>query len=127
MRKATHAELKKLRELTAHFIEAQRCFLCGELLVVPSKVRPIALGNSVGPQLVQELSIHHIDGDHSNNVLSNRIVMHRRCHIQLHNIERAKAKRSLERLNILPSHPYNNMWVRRRTVAPAGPVEELSE
>lgn len=90
-------ELYKLRELV-HFLlshpldhnlqelgkGANRivCHFCKEPLSYSPEFKEH--GNAVGPKFVEELSIHHVDGNHENNEETNKALSHRKCHKSYH-------------------------------------------
>ena len=79
MKKASSISYEKsrLKDLLWLLIQKfnPRCLLCGELFV-KSDILP-----SRG---VDQLTEHHKDGNHYNNDLENRVLVHRECHKRHH-------------------------------------------
>lgn len=105
MQNATRRELHKLRELI-HFLlrgagatprgpKGQLC--CTFCLQKFEYAKDFdEHGNSIGPKFVEKLSIHHMDGNHQNNLDSNKALSHTSCHKSHHrteaNLARSKAQ-----------------------------------
>jgi hypothetical protein len=71
-------ELAKSRELLDFALEGQTCFFCGEPLV--TRVNAHKHGDGVGSPLAVRLTIHHKDGDHTNDARDNKALAHTACH-----------------------------------------------
>lgn len=92
MTAASRRELYKLRELIHFFLQgagqtprsengALLCFFCKDAL---SEVEFEKHGNSVGPKFEERISVHHVDGNHDNNELTNKAAAHTPCHKSYH-------------------------------------------
>lgn len=94
MSPASRQELNKLREIV-HFLlagaggshrdpitGAVQCCFCH--LFIDDYTEFDKHGNSVGPKLNVQLTIHHVDGNHDNNELENKALSHTRCHKSYH-------------------------------------------
>jgi len=82
MSNETRKELLKQRELLWHFLDGQKCFFCKkELVPPPCKIR---YGNAAAPPLEQCVTIHHRNGNHSDNRKANRALAHQSCHKSHH-------------------------------------------
>ncbi len=55
------------------------CYVCG---------KPFSLKDDFPKRLTDLITEHHIDGDHMNMALSNRVLVHRRCHKVHHMTDR---------------------------------------
>ncbi len=84
MRKSTRRELGKARELCWHFLEQERCYFCGKLLV---EEVDLEFGLATAPPIPVEITIHHKDEESNRKKFSavdqskaNRTLAHRRCH-----------------------------------------------
>jgi 5-methylcytosine-specific restriction endonuclease McrA len=82
-------ELRKLREICLALMADQTCYFCRKALVAASG----RCGNADGPKLTAKLTVHHKDGDHDNDVPSNRALAHRACHKAFHAREAAMKRR----------------------------------
>jgi hypothetical protein len=74
-------EVGKQRELLWHFLEAEKCFFCKQLLVPPTRVR---FGNATAPPMDLDVTIHHKNGNHNDNRKLNRSMAHEKCHKSHH-------------------------------------------
>ena len=88
MRKSTRRELRKLRELVHVLARGKVCCFCG--LPLLSNARDGFQGNADGPRLVDRITVHHGNGDHSDNAPENHELAHRRCHKQHHGRQRRR-------------------------------------
>lgn len=95
MRLETRREIGKLREVTRHYLIGQRCFFCKDFLVAPAVLEDSIPGERGRPfPEVLDVTEHHIDGDHDNNMPSNRTLCHDSCHRSYHRkLENKKGKR----------------------------------
>lgn len=88
-------EVRKLREL-AHFLLVGRvCCFCEQPLS-PTAEAFTDHGNAWGPELVDRISIHHLDGNHANNAHENKALSHESCHRSYHMTQRWAKKSELE-------------------------------
>lgn len=55
-----------------------RCYFCNEL------IGPKSFNLSIDD--VDPLTIHHVDENRENNVIDNRVLMHKACHQQMHKL-----------------------------------------
>ena len=83
MQKRIRRELGKSRELLWHFLDGQKCCFCHKPLV-NVKAENIRFGNATAKPIDLKITIHHKDGDHSNNEKSNRKLAHTTCHKRHH-------------------------------------------
>lgn len=75
-----------------HFTEGKKCPFCKELLLEPG-AKPIEFGERNSPPVKIKLTIHHRNGNHSDNRKKNRKSAHQSCHKKYHiKIQHAKAK-----------------------------------
>lgn len=75
-------EREKGQELLWHFLLGQRCYFCKKLLVPNAKIK---FGNAAAPGIdILEITIHHENGNHSDNRDSNRKLAHQSCHKSHH-------------------------------------------
>lgn len=69
------------------------CYFCNKLL---HDLEFITHGNAVGPKFECAVSIHHINGNHDDNTMSNKALCHTSCHKGHHrreaNLARAAKK-----------------------------------
>lgn len=90
MTASSRRELYKLRELVHFLLQGAGatprsesgylcCYFCKVKLDEYGKEFE-KHGNSVGPKFLEKISIHHVDGNHDNNVLLNKALAHVRCH-----------------------------------------------
>lgn len=107
MSRAMRNELNKLRELVHFLLQgagvtpraesgALLCYFCREQ--VADYADDVQHGNATGPKLDIKLTIHHVDGNHSNTTLSNEALCHTTCHKRFHRQktnEEQKLKRAL--------------------------------
>lgn len=85
MRKSTARELNKARELLHYLLPMHVCYFCEKPLM---PLHPAATpGDSKGPPLELRISIHHRDGNHSNNAQENLRLSHSACHRAHHCLE----------------------------------------
>jgi len=82
MSKTSRRELQKQRELLWHFLDGEKCFFCKKALAVPPE--PIKYGNACAPPLDGIITIHHKNGNHSDNRKTNRALAHQSCHKSHH-------------------------------------------
>src|SRR3954452_15661328 len=111
MRKSTRQELRKLREMVRWAYADVVCCFCHEPLLSNEStlwddededeedeiVDAYAPGDGESSPMNTDVTLHHLDGDHSNNLRSNHAWAHRRCHKSHHLAERhadRKAKRN---------------------------------
>jgi hypothetical protein len=89
LQKAVKAELGKLRELGRFFLEPLTCYFCHEVLLDPALFVKKQYGDSRGAPLpeVDVVTMHHLDGDHTNNDRANLTLCHDSCHRGHHNQE----------------------------------------
>ena len=92
MRNGTRREIRKLRELVNVLLRGKVCCFCDRPLVTDSTGFE---GTSDGPKLVEQLSIHHRDGNHLNDDPSNHDLCHRQCHKRHHLSERHRMRRQV--------------------------------
>jgi len=91
---AEQREVRKMRELVHFLLCGRTCYFCRKPLS-PLADAWCAHGNSEGPQFTDEITIHHIDGNHENNAPENKALAHRACHKAHHMNERwAKKERA---------------------------------
>jgi hypothetical protein len=95
MRRSTRQELRKLREIAREILDGKTCLFCKELLI--SEDNSYGHGDGEGSPFATDLTLHHRDGDHSNNDKRNRVWTHRRCHKSYHLTLRHKQNRKLKR------------------------------
>lgn len=83
MSNAIRKELSKLRELTWHLLEGEKCFFCGKLLLPKTKIE---FGNGYAQPIPLELlpTIHHVNENHDDNRKKNRKNSHQSCHKSNH-------------------------------------------
>lgn len=86
MSPSSRKELNKLRELTAFLLVGRVCHFCQQPLSDTAEAYT-SHGNSVGPKLLEQLTIHHLDGVHENNTHSNKALCHTKCHKSFHRRE----------------------------------------
>lgn len=86
MRKDSRRELNKLRELVHFLLVGQKCFFCNKPLSTTAETF-VEHGNATGPALDERISVHHVDGDHSNNQHDNKALCHLKCHKSHHRRE----------------------------------------
>lgn len=79
MTKNSRRELYKLREIAHFFMRGKTCYFCKKALS-PAADAWTGYGDSVGPKLLENITFHHIDGDHSNKDPKNEAPCHTRCH-----------------------------------------------
>lgn len=91
MRRSTRQELRKLRELVRHFLEDVNCCFCKEPML--DSTNCYNHGDGEGSPFDVGITIHHADGNHSNNAKRNRKIAHTRCHKAYHMAERHRARR----------------------------------
>lgn len=60
------------------------CYFCRKHM---HDLQFITHGNAVGPKFECAVSIHHVDGNHDNNVMSNKALCHTTCHKSHHRRE----------------------------------------
>jgi hypothetical protein len=86
LRKDVQRELNKLREVARHTLEDAVCYFCKQALLAPAVFANHRPGDSRGGPLpeIGEVTEHHLDGDHTNNVRSNRVLCHDSCHRSYH-------------------------------------------
>lgn len=101
----SRTEMYKLRELV-HFLlhgagaslrtgtHALLCYFCKKPLGDYADFE--THGNAKGPKFDAEISIHHVDGDHANNEMSNKALCHRSCH-KSHHRRQANEERAVKR------------------------------
>lgn len=75
-------ELGKNRELLWHLLEGEKCFFCKEEFVSPEQLP--AFGNGRAFPVEVEITIHHKNGNHSDNAKPNRKLAHSNCHKVFH-------------------------------------------
>jgi hypothetical protein len=93
MRRSTRQELRKLREICRDLLDGKACMFCHEPLLDTDN--HYGHGDGEGsPFSATDLTLHHKDGDHSNNAKKNRVWVHRRCHKSHHMTERWVEKRA---------------------------------
>lgn len=54
----------------------------------------ITHGNATGPKFTEKLSIHHLDGNHDNNIDTNKAICHTKCHKGYHRRLANEARKS---------------------------------
>lgn len=79
MRNSTKRELYKLRELARFFMRDLCCFFCKKGLMPRSKCKAKD-GDGRGSPIDPKITVHHVDGNHSNDRRSNKRLCHTRCH-----------------------------------------------
>lgn len=79
-------ELYKLRELCAFLLKGRICYFCNKPISEAAEMFT-EHGNSVGPKLLDKISIHHINGDHNDNRDENKALCHTSCHKSYHRRE----------------------------------------
>jgi hypothetical protein len=86
LRNATRRELGKLREVARHALEGKQCFFCHLPLLPADVFKGHKAGDSRGKPLpeVEDITEHHIDGNHDNNAIENRVYTHGTCHKKHH-------------------------------------------
>jgi hypothetical protein len=83
MSRDVRLERSKSLELLWHFLEGKKCFFCKERLA--NEPWPIQYGNANAPVMdVRSITIHHKNGDHSDNSPKNRALAHQKCHKSYH-------------------------------------------
>lgn len=90
-RTTTSAEKARLRYFLWAMIEKHQplCPICKQAFT---------LADALPPRGIDNLTEHHLDGDHENMAPSNRVLVHRSCHKQYHvkdNIRRPRENRVL--------------------------------
>jgi hypothetical protein len=93
MRKSTRQELRKLRELVWEAYDGVACFFCHEPLLDGTNEYGNGNGDGTKTDSMLEITVHHKDGDHSNNEPRNRKPCHRRCHKSFHMAERWRIRK----------------------------------
>lgn len=105
MRKSTRQELRKLREMVRWAFADVVCFFCHESLLFhdpehdddeDDDIVPVDCynpGDGESSPMDLDVTLHHKDGNHSNNDRRNHAWAHRRCHKGHHMAERHAAKR----------------------------------
>lgn len=87
-------EFYKLREIAHFLLVGKVCVFCSKPLS-PTAEQFTTHGNTIGPKFTDKLTVHHIDGDHSNNAHENKALCHTSCHKSHHrreaNVARAAA------------------------------------
>lgn len=80
-------EKQRLKQLLWLMIRKHqpRCYLCGEVFIYEDILPPRGTDN---------LTDHHIDGDHDNSDPQNRALAHRRCHKAHHTIDNINKEQS---------------------------------
>ena len=91
VRKSTRQELRKLREIVHDVFDGRPCFFCAAPLLTRAAANH---GDSDGPKLLDQLTLHHVDGDHQNNAPANRVWAHRFCHKRHHMQAQHAARRA---------------------------------
>lgn len=81
-------ELGKQRELLWFLLFGKKCCFC-KLDLLSAEERGtlknhVRFGNATAPPLDLDITEHHIDGDHDNNVPSNIALCHDTCHKRHH-------------------------------------------
>lgn len=104
MRKSTRQELRKLREMVRWAYAAAICYFCHESLLGSDPefdsddedgetTDAYAPGDGESSPMDSDVTLHHINGDHSDNRRCNHAWAHRRCHKSHHLAERHAARR----------------------------------
>jgi len=96
MRRSTRQELRKLREICREALDGVRCFLCKELILQSDNC--YGPGDGEGSPFEVGITIHHADGNHSNNDKKNRKLVHTKCHKSHHLKERHAQRRAEKRM-----------------------------
>lgn len=78
MRRSTRLELAKLRELAHFLLQGKCCFFCKKPLI--TTINRVPHGDGNGSPINRLITIHHVDGDHSNDARSNKRLVHTTCH-----------------------------------------------
>lgn len=97
-------ELYKLREIVhlllhvplVHNLDSEKrivCAFCRQPLHYDLEFK--THGNAIGPKLTEKISIHHVDGDHKNDVDTNKALSHRKCHKSYHRSLSNKARAAM--------------------------------
>lgn len=83
MRSATRSELNKLRELMRFMLREEHCFFCKKLIFNDGDQGQCD-GDGRGKPIATQITIHHVDGNHSNQKRSNKRLAHTSCHKKFH-------------------------------------------
>lgn len=88
MRKSSRSELRMDRVMLWHFGTITKCHFCKQPLLDIEELRQadgkIHMAGRQVPPIKTKLTVHHKDGDHSNNDPKNRKPCHRTCHRSFH-------------------------------------------
>jgi hypothetical protein len=95
MRKSTRQELRKLREIVREVFDGVDCRLCKEPLLDSENC--YNHGDGEGSPFEVGLTLHHRDGNHSNNDRRNRVWVHTRCHKSYHLAQRWVERKRAEK------------------------------
>lgn len=98
MTAASRKELYKLRELVHFLLQGKKCYFCKNVLS-PNAEKFVTHGNSVGPKFEDQITVHHIDGDHSNNAEENKAPCHTKCHKSFHRTQNNLARAHAQEMN----------------------------
>jgi hypothetical protein len=82
MRKSTRQELRKARELLRFLLRGKNCCFCHKALMNDESYAKD--GDGQGSPISRLITIHHKDGDHSNDAQNNKKLAHRSCHLSYH-------------------------------------------
>ena len=101
MRKSSRSELRMLRVMMSHFGVSTDCYFCGKPLIAMADVLAADgkwhLAGKLAPLPIKtKLTIHHENGDHTDNTYENRKPCHQKCHKRFHMEERHRAKATVE-------------------------------
>jgi len=78
MRKSTRQELRKLREILRFLLRGKCCFFCKRKLISAKSYAKD--GDGQGSPISRQLTIHHVNGNHSDDRRENKRLTHQRCH-----------------------------------------------
>lgn len=89
MRKSTRQELRKLREVVRFALHGKSCYFCHKPLIREESYAKDGDGQGSPVRNGHGLpTIHHRDGNHDNDVESNKALAHDSCHRRFHAILR---------------------------------------
>ena len=94
IQRGTRLELNKLRELFWFLIHGKSCPWCGVPFITPEEFAKASHGRAQGKAVdfADTLTIHHVDENRENHAPDNLVLMHRRCHKDLHNKARTQVR-----------------------------------
>ena len=82
MRKSVRQELRKARELIRFMLNGKCCFFCHKPLI--SSPNYAKEGDGQASPISRTITIHHVNGNHSDNRRTNHRLSHTKCHKAYH-------------------------------------------